>query len=203
MKYLKILALAVIATVALATVAGSASATVLTSPAGTVLPVGTTIHAELSEGSAKLATSFGTIECTSSTIEGKTANAGGAAETVRGTISSLTWGGCTVAGAPCGAFTTLKGGEFETHATGGGNGTWTITRQEITSQCTFIGFTYHCVWTTTTYVHAGSATGGAPAKLRTEVILSRSGGTSGAACGSTGKLTATYKFTKPNPLFIS
>lgn len=202
MKYLKMIGLAAIAAAALMAFAGSASATVLTSPAGTTLPAGTTIHAELKEGVAKLAASFGNIECKESTIEGKTANAGGAAETVRGTVSKLTFSNCN--GGAC-TVTTLKPGELEVHAIGGGNGTVTAKGQEVTTNCTFFGFNYHCIWqTAATGTHLGQLTGGSPATLTaTGATINRTGGTSGNACGSTGTWTAVYKVTKPNPLFVS
>jgi hypothetical protein len=210
MKYLKIIGLAAIAAAALMAFAGSASATVLCkaneSPCSSAntYPAGTRIHAELKEGEAVLTAGFGNIQCKISTIEGKTANAGSSTETVHGAIEKLTFENCN--GGAC-TVTVLKTGELEIHtelSTSNGNGTLTAKGQEVTTNCTFFNVNYHCIWSTgTTGTDLGTLTGGAPATLTAkEALISRTGGTSGVACGSSGKWDAVYKVTTPSPLFV-
>ncbi|MGN6217221.1 MAG: hypothetical protein ACTHN7_09745 [Solirubrobacterales bacterium] len=198
MKYLKILGLAAIAAAALMAFAGSASATVLTSPTGTALPAGTTLESHLKAGSkAVLKGVFGNVECEESALSGTTSNAGGATETVKGAVATLTFAKCNC------EVVVLKKGELEIHAIAGTeNGTVTASGQEVTTNCSFFGVNYHCIWSTSA-TDLGTLTGGSPAIISANATITRSGGNSGKACGSTGAWTAEYEVTKPNPLFVS
>ncbi|MGN6663604.1 MAG: hypothetical protein ACTHK6_05290 [Solirubrobacterales bacterium] len=200
MKYLKILGLAAIAAAALMAFAGSASATTLTSPAGTTLPAGTVIKSQLKAGKkAVLKGAFGNVECEASTLEGKTANTGSSTETVHGAVEGLTFTKCNC------EVVVLKKGELEIHtlnATADGNGTVTASGQEVTTKCNFFGIEYHCIWKTSG-TDLGTLTGGTPAVIAAqEAVITREGGNSGGACGSTGKWTAEYEVTSPSTLLV-
>ncbi|MGN6254285.1 MAG: hypothetical protein ACTHO8_04805 [Solirubrobacterales bacterium] len=202
MKYLKMLGLAAIAACALMAFvgAGSASATTLTctEPAGTKItcPKGTEIHA-VSEGKAVLDAPFGNIEC-ESTVTGKTSNTGSSTETVKGPIESLTFTNCgndTV--------TVLKKGELEIHTFPNekeweeGKGTLTSTGTEVT----VIHLGVHCIYTTSA-TDIGTLTGskqtGATPTLDISATIPRTGGNSGAFCGTSAPWTGSYKVTTPD-----
>lgn len=84
--------------------AGTASATELCSTntdpcSGTKYESGTTVEAELAEGTeAVLATSLGTVSCAKATLEGETTSAGGEEEVVDGTLSNVSFGECETSG---------------------------------------------------------------------------------------------------------
>jgi hypothetical protein len=199
MKYLKILGLAAIAAAALMAFAGTASATTLTSPKGTIVKTGTTIHA-VSEGHAVLDPPFGTIEC-NSTVEGTTSNeggvVGGVTQSVTGTISVLNFTGCTNA-----TVSVIKKGTLTITSLGNGNGSLSSSGAEVTVE--FIGT--HCIFTTNNTA-IGTVTGsgnleGKTATLDISANISRTGGRSGAFCGTTAAWTGSYSVTKPDPLYI-
>ena len=194
MRYLKMLGAAAVVAAALTAFvgAGTASATALYSGA-TKLGAGTEIQATLS-GSATLTTTEGTVlhTCTGGEFKGKTTNAGGAAETVKGTVekSGLTWTNCTV------PTSTISGGEFEWHWLSALlHGTLTIRGITITiaspifGTCTFGGSD----WGTVT----GSTTTNAVIDVNS--VLTRSSG----LCPSTAKWVGTYKVTKPVPFHVT
>jgi hypothetical protein len=86
--------------------AGSASAVTLckeeveTCPEGKRYPAGTSISAELKEGtSAVLLTSLGTVTCTKSSMTGKTSAESGSP--LKGTIEAMSTSGCTLGGTAC------------------------------------------------------------------------------------------------------
>jgi hypothetical protein len=195
MKYLKILGLAAIAAAALMAFAGSASATELTSPTGTKLGVGTVIHAE-SEGHATLDSIIGNIEC-HSTVEGTISNAGSATTTVSGNINTLNFTGCTNGA----VVTVITKGSLEVHHTTGFNGTLTSTNTEVTVEQS--GF--HCIFKTNA-TDIGTLTGSpndeSHATLDISATIPRTGGRSGAFCGSSAPWTGSYTVTKPKPLFV-
>jgi hypothetical protein len=201
MKYLKILGLAAIAAAALMAFAGSASATELTSPAGTMVTTGTTISSS-SEGEAVLDSLVGEIKC-ASTVEGTTSNTGGTGESVEGSISTLDFTGCTD-----GADVTVVSGRTGTlkiTSAGGGTGTLESTGAEVTVEV----FGAHCIFKTSSTV-LGTVTSSTEPKageftdatLDISARIPRSGGRSGALCGSTAPWTGSYKVTSPTPLFI-
>lgn len=139
MKYLKMLGLAAFAAMALmAFGAGTASATKLCtdSACATVYPTGTEISSSLKTSSTARLTSGGsTIDtCSSSTVTGTTTNKEGA--TVAGSISSLTWGSCTV------TTDTVANGSLEIEKTGANEGKaigkgWEVTTSTFGTSCTF------------------------------------------------------------------
>ena len=193
MKYLKMLGLAAIAAAALMAFvgAGTASATELTSPEGTMVTAGTTITAK-SEGHAVLDSIIGKIECNSE-VSGPTGNTGGANETISGTISTLSFTGCTTA-----TVHVLKAGSLEIHSISGThNGTLTSTGAEVTVETS--GF--HCIFTTKE-TDIGTLTGGSPATLDISATIPRTGGRSGAFCGGSAPWTGSYEVTSPKPLFV-
>jgi hypothetical protein len=198
MKYVKMLGLAACAAALMAfVVAGTASATVLTGAGGSTLGTGTAISSE-AEGTTTLHPPIGDISCTGSTVAGEVTNAGGASETVKGPISSLTFSGCNA------EVVVLEPGSLEIHtktASADNNGTLTSSGAKVT--VTFVGF--HCIFTTSSTdigTVTGSATTGGAATLDIEATIPRTGGRSGAFCGSTAAWTGSYKVTSPNPLNI-
>lgn len=207
MKYLKILGLAAVAAAAVMAFAGTASATILTSPANTQLPAGTEINSHLVEkGKAVLKAEFGEVVCEESVVEGKTSNAGGATETVKGSISSLSFTKCNC------EVKVLANGELEIHSIAGtDNGTLTGKGTEVTTSCPSVFGQQHCIWSTTTKAGGatdlgtlvGSKTGTEEtAKLKAEnAQITHIGGTS-FLCGEFGSWTAEYEVTTPKPLFV-
>ncbi len=197
MSKLKSLALAaglVAAFVALA--ATSASATELYTQAG-MLATGSTIASE-NEGTVTLDPPFGTIECKKSTVSGKTTNTGSATETVSGSIEGLTFTECNA------TVTVLQKGSLEIHtreANATANGTLTSTGTEVTVE--FIGT--HCIFKTSS-TDLGTLTGTGVvetnATLDIEATIPRTGGRSGAFCGSTAQWTGSYKITNPSDLGV-
>jgi hypothetical protein len=208
MKYVKMLGLAAIAAAALMAFigAGTASAATLTNGSGVHYPIGTVIHAE-NEGHVTLHPPFGSITCKTSTVEGTTTttggkNAKGETETVKGHITSLSFGdhgkSCNDGGS---TVTVLQKGTLEIHSLGNGNGTLTSSGTEVT--VVYLGF--HCIFKTTN-TDIGTVTGSSVTKSNATFDISatipRTGGTSGAFCGATAQWTGSYRITKPNPLNI-
>lgn len=203
MKYVKMLGLAAIAAAALMAFvgAGTASATELTctepEKVKVVCPAGTSIHAE-AESKVILHPPIGSIECSQSTVAGKTANKGSATETVSGAIEHLTFGECNA------TVHVLKNGSLEIHtqeASSNNNGTLTSSGAEVT--VLFAGF--HCIFGTNNTdlgTVTGSSTTGGTATLDIKATIPRIGGTSGIFCGSTAAWTGAYKANTPDWLDI-
>ena len=208
MKYVKMLGLAAVAAMALMAFIGasSASATVLCSESGKTTncassgkdyAAATTISASLDSGtSAVLKTTGGLIEntCTTSTVEGPTANTGGATETVRGTVEAakLTFSNCS------NTTDVTEGGELEIHwISGTDNGTLTAKNFAVTQ--ILAGIT--CTYTAGTGTDLGTVTGGSPATLDVNAVVNKSAG--GFACPSTAVWVANYTVTSPSPLYVS
>ncbi len=197
MKYIKMLGLAAVAAMALMAFAGTASATVLESGA-TKLGAGTEISASLATGtSARLTTTEGTTlnTCTGSTISGKTSNAGGASETVKGSVEAknLTWSGCN------NTVDTIEGGELEIHHIAGTtNGTLTAKGFKVNVEIPFFGTT--CTYTTGAGTHMGTLTGvsSGNATMDINAIVT----TSSPGCLSSARWVATYTVTKPSPFGV-
>ena len=193
MKYLKMLALASATALAVLGITGTASATIATSPAGTQIGVGTVIKSEL-VGTAVLHPPIGNIECTQSNGEGKVTRAGSGTETPAGEAFFVAFSGCNA------EVVVLSKGTGEIHtegSTANGNGTMTSTGAEVT--VTFSGF--HCIFKTNG-TDVGVLTGGTPAVAEINGVIPRTGGRSGAFCGSTAQLTATAKVTTPGTVLI-
>jgi len=197
MKYLKMLGLAAVAACALMAFvgAGSASATTLTCSGLTTCPTGTVLHA-VSEGHATLHPIIGDIQC-NSTVQGKITSTGSSTTTTVGGIETLTFTGCTNGA----TVHTLKAGNLELHVTGTDVGTVTSTGAEVTVEA----FGFHCIFSTNATdigTFTGSNKTGKAATLDIVATIPRTGGRSGAFCGSTAQWTGSYEITKPNPLNI-
>ncbi len=198
MKYLKIMGLAAIAAAALMAFASSASATALynstTHNATTKLGVGASLKAE-AESTVTLHPPIGDITCTSSVAEGTVSNAGGSGVNVEGSLSKLTFSGCNA------TVTVLKPGKLVAAFSSGTNAALTSKEAEVTVE--FGGF--HCIFNTgTTGTAIGTLTGStATASTATFDIsakIPRTGGRSGAFCGSTAEWTGSYKVVTPDKL---
>lgn len=210
MKHLKILGLAVVAAMALAAFAGAstASATELcstnTSPCtGTKYGSGTTVHTVLKSSTvATLTNPITNVTCTESTTHGTTTNAGGKGVAVTGKITTFTFGGCkTSGGTPCTVTSVNVGTGYNASiaATGGGNGTLTVTSSNVGNPGAKVecGILINCTFTTASA--ALGVTGGNPAIAKANAIpLLRAGG----FCPSEAKWDAEYEVLQPKPLFI-
>ena len=181
----------------LAFAAASASATELSNETGGMMTTGSTIAAS-AEGTTVLHPPIGTIECKESGVEGTTSTTGGASETVKGNLSKLTFTSCNA------TVTVLTQGGLEIHTrteSADGNGTLTSSGTEVTVE--FAGF--HCIFKTNSTdlgTLTGSPTTKSNATLDIEATIPRTGGKSGAFCGSTAKWTGSYKVTKPSVLAV-
>jgi hypothetical protein len=201
MKYLKMVGLCLVVAAALmAFGAGTASATKLCSvntspcPAGNTYGKGTAIKTQLVAGTKSVMSSgFVTISCTESTLSGKTTSEGGAGA-VLGSISSVTWKGCTSNLGACTASSLNT--PWPAEVTGsGGNGTMTVSKP---------GGKFTCGGTTCEYEGSKasvSISGGNPARAKaSNVSFSKIGG--GFLCSSTASWTSEYEVTAPKPLFV-
>jgi hypothetical protein len=198
MKYLKMLGLAAIAAAALMAFAGAGTASATELTCGASMCEKETTISSASEGHAVLDSIIGKIECNSE-VSGKTENTGGASETVKGAISTLDFTGCTTA-----TVHVLKSGSLEIHtqnAEANNNGTLTSTGAEVTVETS--GF--HCIFTTKE-TDIGTVTGSANtsgnATLDISATIPRTGGRSGAFCGSSAPWTGSYKVTAPATLNV-
>jgi hypothetical protein len=213
MKYLKMLGLAAIAALALTAIAGSGAASAATTtlckvnvnpcPATEDYPAGQVIKGALKPGTTATLTPnpafFGHVTCTASSIEGKTNSTSGAPLT--GSITSLTFTGCTHNGEKCTSVTAVNlpydvDVTTENTTKSNGNGTMTVTDGlGAGAQVTCPGV--NCTFTATTIDL--KVTGGNPAFVTaTEVPLKATGG----FCPTEAKWDATYEVTSPKPLFV-
>jgi len=208
MKYLKMLALAAVAAGALMAFigAGTASATVFCStttgnahcPAAQrwgVQPLKMSIP---SGSSALLVDTSGETtldKCTSSTVEGEITNAGSESSTVTGTVSSLSWGGCTF------PTNTLEATKLECHwITGTSNCTATADGSfRVTINTIFFG---SCIYGVTSGTSIGDITEGKPGVFHANAVAERFSG-SNFACPETSKWTGTYNVTTPSETTLS
>jgi len=224
MKYVKMLSLATVAAAALMAVVGAstASASVLcktkpvangagtanaTCPEGWAYPVGTEIHGVLDpEQHFTLTDGEGnkTLTCKQSTVKGKTTNEGNSTETVNGVIETLTFERCTspFLGETACTITTIKGGTLELHWMGDTfNGTLTSDGAEVTTTCSSIFGSIHCIFTTVK-TDIGVLTGGNPATLDIEnARISQS--PTNSLCPAEAKWDAKYEITEPKPLYLA
>ena len=200
MNYLKRLgAVAIAASVLFALVGtNTASATELTCAPLVMCLKPTTIHAE-SQGHVIFHPTIGNIEC-SSTLELETTTTGSVTETITADLRALTFTGCTNGA----VVTVLAKGNLELHTEepiDNGNGLLTFTGQEIT----FEQAGFHCIFKTSSTALGrltGSGTTGGNAVIDFSGSIPRTGGRSGAFCGSSASVTGTYKVTKPIELYI-
>ena len=142
-----------------------------------------------------LHTVFTTITCQSSTVKG-TVSQHGAAVTVRGTVSTLTF-------TDCGGdeVKVLKAGSLEAHGSATtGNGTITSIGAEVTVH-TAIGI--DCIFSTSN-TDLGTLTGSNVTKSNATLDISASIPQTGHSpfCGSKGEWTGSYKVTGPTSLEV-
>jgi hypothetical protein len=204
MKHLKILALAAVAAGALMAFigAGTASASELcstTTAAGTACPAGqkitTPLLFTLSSGTSALLKET-TIEggatldtCEISSIGEEITNSGSSTTTVTGTITKLTWGGCSFP-----TTTTLRGKLEIYKIAGTSNGTVTSdTETKVTINTIFFG---SCVYTVPAGESFGELTEGNPAVLHANAVIHKVA-PSPLPCPTTGTWTATYTMAEP------
>jgi hypothetical protein len=215
MKYLKMTGLVAMVAMAFAAFAASpASATVLckSAPSNNICPsterygTGTVIKASLVPGTnAVLTTSGGlftpTVTCTASTTEGKTTNAGGAGVAVTGTMTALTFTGCTTgSGAGCTATAVHLPYNASISWTKEWNGTLTVTSSGKGNPGASVACEGlpTCEFTTSSAVL--SVKGGNPAIAKAESINLAIAG--GFGCPTEAHWTAEYEVLAPKPLFI-
>jgi len=201
MKHLKIFGLAAIAGMALVAFlgAGSASATRLCSTNTSPCPeawnyfTGTNVSMSLQESST-LETTGGTVldTCNEATLQGPTTTFGGATETVKILLTSVTWGSCTR------TTNTLSNGELELHWSGAtGNGTITGRGTEWTVNTVF----GTCVYGFGPFgVDLGTVKGGNPASVSINALIPKISGN--FVCPSEARWTANYRVTSPWPLYV-
>jgi hypothetical protein len=195
MKHLKMLGLAAIAAQGLMAFvgAGTASATTLFTSSNLTgaYASGTEVHSSLSSKSAILTDGSGNplVNCTGSTVAGKTTNTTGT--TVTGNISSLTFTGCdtTVDVLANGSLAIEKTGNNEGKVTGSG------------SQVTVTIFGVSCTYGTGTGTTLGTITGGASPSLNIAAVgLVKVAG--GFLCPSNAGWDATYTVGTPHAIYI-
>ncbi|HEX5526941.1 MAG TPA: hypothetical protein VFX44_07050 [Solirubrobacterales bacterium] len=198
MSELKAFVLLAAALAAFGAFAASASATELSAETENgMVATGSTIAAE-AEGTTVLHPPFGNIECKKSGLSGKTTNTGGATETVSASIESLSFSECNA------TVTVLTKGTLEVHTrteSADGNGTLTSNGTEVTVE--FVGT--HCIFKTSN-TDIGTLTGTqatrGSATLDIAATIARTGGRSGAFCGSTAQWTGSYKVTNPSAMTV-
>jgi hypothetical protein len=202
MRCLKLFAvIGAMATVLLVAASGQASATVLCKTTSTPcsaadrLVIGSTVTSALApETKSVLHTAYKNVECSNSSLTTTLTNAGSGTGTVRGSIDTLTLQTCNC------TVTVLKKGTFELHhISSTDNGTITATGTEVTTNCSTIFGTVHCIYATEA-TDLGTFKGGSPAKLSISselVPLSTSG-----LCSEESRWEAEYEVTSPKPLYV-
>ena len=198
MQYLKFTGLAAIAAAALMAFAGSASATTLTGAGGATLGTGTAIAAE-NERTLTLDAAIGTITCTESHMAAKTTNGGGAGVNVTANVESLSFSGCNA------TVTVLVNGTLSIEGIGSNNGILNGTGNEVTVELEVKPNRFHCIFKTNA-TNLGTVTGSSTTKstatLDISATIPRTGGSSGAFCGTTAQWTGSYAITSPDTLNI-
>jgi len=204
MRHTKMIGLALVAALAVMAMAGAASASAAatlcstnTSPCtGTVYGSGTKISSQLKSGTvATLTTSIGNVVCKKSSVGGATTNTTG-----HGEISTLSFTECSLGTTSCTVKAVNLNYTAESFASGGGNGTLTISPKAglgspgASVEC---GSFINCTFTSSDLVL--DVTGGNPATIiAKEEELTRTGG----LCPSSSKWDAEYEVTAPKPLFL-
>lgn len=202
MKYFKLLGLAAVTAAALmASVGtGTASAATLTctNPPGTKVvcpkPLNIEMRRELNRYILHLAA--GKIECEEYSEKASITETGSSTTTASGSITSMAFSGCNA------TVTVLSTGSMEIHYAEGVNGSVTTTGTETTTE--FAGL--HCIFTTNNTnigkLTGSSTTKGNPTFDTTGSKLPRTGGRSGAFCGSTAEVTETDAILTPDWLDV-
>jgi|SRR6478752_517522 len=202
MRHIKTLSPLIIIAVVLTALAGAstASATVLcknnksTASCSERYPVGTEFKTTL-VGTAKLSTSFKTIECNKASGEGKLESAGSS--------STTPWGKGTGTYSECNCeVKVLLTGTIEVHyVSGTDNGTVTFSGTEVTALCTSVFGNVHCIFATNA-TDLGTLESGSPAKANfKEASIPRLN--TDSLCSEKALLTALFEITAPNPLYVA
>ena len=163
-----------------------------TTPCEAPYPKGTTITASLTGSSLLTDTSANPIvTCTGGTAKGTIESIPGAEGSILGTISELTWTGCTS------ATTTIKPGQITIHPIAGSdNGTLTGSGTEVLIHV----FGKECTYGTGAGTDLGTFTGGAAPTIDINTIINKIAG--GFLCPSTTRWIANYKVTEPTPIYV-
>jgi hypothetical protein len=197
MKHAKMLGLAVLAALALTALLGTGSASALVlckenaipCPEGQDYPAGTVIHATLETGTTSVFrdTSKNVLgTCTSSTIEGPTANTGTKEVAVEGKITSFTFGNCSTMTA------VTEFGQFAIHYIGPETrGTLTFKGTKVTVKA----FGVSCVYGAGAAVDIGTLKGGDPATLEVQAVVPKQEGS--FLCPTHAVWEAKYELTLP------
>jgi hypothetical protein len=160
--------------------------------AGSAYPKGTVLEESLkTETKWILKASFGEIKCSAATLKGEVTSTAGVAGEVTGTVTGLSFGECNC------AVKVLKNGTFTISSPSGGNGTLRSSGLELTTEC----LSTHCIFSTST-TNLGTLNGGEMASFSSTGTVPRTGGTSGASCGSVGTLAAEYTVIAPEPVYV-
>lgn len=134
--------------------------------------------------------------CTVSTFQLRVENAGGSEATVSGPISSLTWG---ISGEGCEQVTeTIRSGRLEFHQIAN---TDNATVTAINTEVTFRWAGVSCIYGVGTGLDVGVLTGGNPATLDVNALLTRTGGS--FLCPNDAIWKASYEVTSPKPLYVT
>lgn len=202
MKHVKMLGLCLAGVMAAMALlgAGTASASKLCSenkspcPAGSTIKSGTALKAQLVPGTKSVFVAGLTVECSESTIEGKTTSEGGAGVAVKGEITSVVWSSCKSGSTSCTA--SALGTPWTTEVTGsGGSGTMTVSKAAGKFNCGGLICEYEASTLST------AATGGNPAVIKAEKASFKKKGGS-FLCPGTSTWTSEYEITTPKPLFV-
>lgn len=161
-----------------------------TTPCSSPYPRETAVDADsagfvLKSGETTLAT------CTGGTLKGNIPTLGGESEAFTVYLEELTWTGCV------GTTRTLALGELEVkRIEGTENGTVSAKATEVTVVVSGLHCTYGFVEST----DLGTLTGGSEATLNMSATATKTAGS--ILCPKSATWTASYKFTKPAPLYL-
>lgn len=205
MNYLKLFGLAAVAATALMAFigAGTASATVIcrTEPTAGECPkewdyqTGTKGKASLNAGTTAVLTTTTEevlVTCTESTVEGTSDNTGSATTTVKSSLSTLTFSGCTH------TIDTVSPGLGELHwIPGTNNGTLTTSGTKVTTQ--FAGVS--CTYGIGTGTDMGTTVGGNPGNLKVNAPIKKVEGS--FLCPSNTVFQAEYVATNPANAWVA
>jgi len=141
----------------------------------------------------KLLTSLGTVECTSSTLNGTLGNSG---EPQAVAIERLVFAGCKIGMTGCAVEAGGLGG-LDLLRTNVNLGEGTLLNTEIKVQCSL---TLNCTYEGAPVLHLLGKNGAEAAKLTAnEVVMTKTGG---LLCPTMTKLDATYTILVPLPVYI-
>jgi hypothetical protein len=201
MKHLKMLGLAMTATLALmAFASGSAQATALCTSTDT--PACTNAHAYLADTAIGFSPTSGTsiahtaggntlFTCTSVSLKGKTTSTGSSGKAISMTINSLTWSGCSQ------TMHTIANGSLSFKWI---NGTHNATVEGQGTQWTYVIFGSSCTYGFGNGTHLGTLTGGEQPILKIAATVTRLAG--GTLCPATMGFDAELAITEPHAAFF-